>query len=175
MSPAERMTAIEAVSTWEARGRIAIKTPDTSGQGNFSWTQTGDHTVLRLAGPFGAEAREIHWDPERLTVLSGRGEVTADYAGPDAAQRFLDEQLGWSLPIANARRWLLGLSGLESPADEVMGDAGLLAGLTQDGWAISYEEYWPEDRPGARVALPRKLVLVSAAGRIRLVIDQWQF
>ncbi len=90
-SPAARRAAIEAVSTWEARGRIALKTPGTSGQGSFSWIQTGDHTVLRVAGPFGADAHEIRWDPARLTVLSGKGEVTADYAGPDAAERFLTE------------------------------------------------------------------------------------
>jgi outer membrane lipoprotein LolB len=170
-SLAERRAAIEAVSTWEARGRIALKTPGASGQGSFTWTQTGDRTVLRVAGPFGADAREIRWDPERLTVLSGRGEVAADYAGLDAAQRFLDEQLGWSLPIANARRWLLGLAGLESPAVETLDGAGLLAGLAQDGWEVRYDEYWPE----GRIILPRKLVLQSAAGRIRLVIDQWQF
>ena len=171
MSPVERRAALEAVSTWEARGRIALKAPGASGQGSFTWTQAGDRTVLRVAGPFGADAREIRWDPERLTVLSGRGEVAADYAGPDAAQRFLEEQLGWSLPIANARRWLLGLAGLDTPAVETLDDAGLLARLGQDGWEVRYDEYWPE----GRIVLPRKLVLQSAAGRIRLVIDQWQF
>ena len=178
-SAAERRAAIEAVSGWEARGRIALKTPGTSGQGSFTWTQTGERTVLRVAGPFGADAREIRWDPDGLTVLSGRGEVAADYVGPDAAQRFLDEQLGWSLPIANARHWLLGLAGLDSPAVETLDGGGLLAGLAQDGWEVRYDEYWPDarpdGRPDGRIALPRKLVLESAAGRIRLVIDQWQF
>ena len=170
-SAAERRAAIEAVSTWEARGRIALKTPATSGQGSFTWTQTGDQTVLRVAGPFGADAREIRWDPDRLTVLSGRGEVAADYVGPDAAQRFLQEQLGWSLPIGNARRWLLGLAGLDSPVIETLDGAGLLASLAQDGWHISFDEY----RSEGTIDLPRKLVMESAAGRIRLVIDQWRF
>ena len=85
MSPVERRAALEAVSTWEARGRIALKAPGASGQGSFTWTQAGDRTVLRVAGAFGADAREIRWDPARLTVLSSKGEVAADYAGPDAA------------------------------------------------------------------------------------------
>ena len=170
-NPAERRMAIEAVSSWEARGRIALKTVGASGQGRFTWTQTGDRTVLRVAGPFGADAHEIRWDPERLTVLSGGGEVAADYAGPNAAQRFLEEQLGWSLPVASARRWLLGLTGLDSPAVETIDGAGLLAGLAQDGWQVRYDEY----QPAGSIALPRRLVLQSAAGRIRLVIDQWQF
>ena len=83
--PAARRAAIGAVGSWEARGRIALKTPGTSGQGNFAWLQTGDRTVLRVAGPFGAGAYEIRWEPARLTVLAGRGEVKADYTGPMAA------------------------------------------------------------------------------------------
>lgn len=171
VTPSERRAAIEAVDTWEARGRIALKMPGASGQGSFTWLQTGNRTLLRVAGPFGAEAREIRWDPERLTVLSGQGEVAVDYAGPDAAERFLEAQLGWSLPVANARRWLVGLAGPDSPASETLDSTGLLASLTQDGWVVSFEEY----RTEGRIALPRKLVLQSAVGRIRLVIDQWRF
>lgn len=171
VDPAGRRAAIEAVGTWAARGRIALKVPGTSGQGNFAWLQTGDTTVLRVAGPFGAGAYEIRWEPERLTVLSGRGEVAADYTGPDAARRFLEEQLGWSLPVTNARYWILGLAGPDTAARETLDGSGLLAALVQDGWDVSYGEYQPE---GA-VALPRKLVLSSTAGRIRLVIDHWEF
>lgn len=168
-SATERRAAIESVSAWEARGRIALKMPGDSGQGNFTWVQDGDLTVLRVAGPFGAGAYEIRWDPARLTVLTNRGEVAADYTGPGAAERFLQEQLGWSLPVANARYWLLGLAGPGTPGVETVAEDGLLAALAQDGWDVSYGEY----RPQGRVALPHKLVLSSSAGRIRLVIDHW--
>lgn len=168
--PALRRATLEAIDHWEARGRIALKTPDTSGQGNFAWTQTGERAVLRLSGPFGAGAYEIRWEPARLTVLSKHGEVAADYTGPDAAERFLHEQLGWSLPVASTRHWLLGLAGPDSPAVETTDAAGLLAGLTQDGWQVRYNEYRPQDG----IAMPRKLEFESAAGRIRLVIDAWQ-
>ena len=111
-SPAERRAAIEAVSTWEARGRIALKTPGASGQGNFTWVQDGRPDRAPGRGPLRCRRlRESAGSPARLTVLSGRGEVAADYTGADAAQRFLEEQLGWSLPVANARYWLLGLAG----------------------------------------------------------------
>jgi outer membrane lipoprotein LolB len=169
VDPAGRRAAIEAASNWEARGRIALKTPGSSGQGNFAWVQTGETTVLRVTGPFGAGAYEIRWEPARLTVLSGRGEVAADYSGPDAAQRLMEEQLGWSLPVANARYWLLGLAGPGTTAIETLDAGGLLAALAQDGWDVNYTEYSPQ----GTVPLPRKLVLSSAAGRIRLVIDDW--
>lgn len=166
---ARRQAAILSVSTWEARGRIALKAPGASGQGNFAWLQAGDRSVLRVTGPFGAGAYEIRWEPARLTVLSGRGEVAADYSGPDAAQRFLEEQLGWSLPVANARYWIRGLAGPHTAASETPDGSGLLASLVQDGWEVNYGEY----RPQGAVALPRKLVLSSGDRRIRLVIDNW--
>ncbi len=185
-SPAARRAAIEAVTGWEARGRLALKTPtasdrttngrstngrSTNGQGSFVWTQTGDLTVLRVAGPFGAGAYEIRWEPGGLRVLSGRGEVAAEYAGPGAAERFLQEQLGLTLPVANARHWLLGLAGPDSGAVETLDADGLLLAIEQDDWRVHYEEY----RLQGRIALPRKLTLESGTGRIRLVIDQWQF
>jgi outer membrane lipoprotein LolB len=176
VSPAARRAAIEAVLNWEARGRLALKTQTdsghaTSGQGSFVWTQAGDRTVLRVAGPFGAGAYEIHWEPSGLRVLSGRGEVAAEYTGPGAAERFLNEQLGWSLPVENARHWLLGLAGPQFEAVETLDGDGLLIALEQDGWRVHYDEY----RTQGTTALPRKLVLASDSGRIRLVVDQWQF
>lgn len=173
-SPAARRAAIEAVSSWEARGRLALKMHVTSaqgGQGSFIWTQAGDLTVLRVSGPFGAGAYEIRWEPSGIQVLSGRGEVAAEYAGPAAAERFLQEQVGWSLPVANARQWLLGLAGPDSGAVETLDGDGLLIALEQDGWRVHYDEY----RQQGGIALPRKLVLESDAGRIRLVVDKWQF
>ena len=145
--------------------------PDESGQGSFSWSQAGDATVLRVSGPFGAGGWEIRWDPTRLLVMTSRGTVTADYAGPDAAERLLEEQLGWSLPVANARHWLLGLPGPDSPAVETSDDAGRLASLSQDGWQVRYTEY----RRQGGLDLPHRLEFESAAGRVRLVIDRWQF
>lgn len=168
---AERLAALESLDTWEARGRIALKSPATNGQGNFVWRQTGDRAVLRVSGPFGAGAWEVREEPGRLTVLSARGEVAADYTGPDAAEKFLEEHLGWSLPVRTARHWLLGLAGPDSRAVETREASGLLASLSQDGWQVGYDEY----RSHAGIELPRKLVFESAPRRIRLVIDAWEF
>lgn len=170
VDPAARRAALMAVDSWEARGRMALKAPGAGGQGSFTWQQAGDRTVLRVAGPFGSGAYEVRVEPARLTVLSARGEVAADYTGPDAAERFLTAQLGWSLPVANARYWLLGLAGPGSVATETADARGLPAGLVQDGWAVAWQDYVPE---GA-VELPRKLVLTAPDRRLRLVIDEWQ-
>lgn len=169
-SPAERRGALEALAGWTARGRIALKTPDTGGQGSFIWTQAGDDAVIRVSGPFGAGAYEIRWSPARLTVVSVRGEVAADLAGPDAAEQFLKAQLGWALPVDSARRWLLGLPGPGSPAVTTTDQNGLLLTLEQGGWQMRYADY----RREGGISLPRRLVLEHAGSRVRFVIDAWQ-
>ena len=169
-SPAERRGALEALAGWTARGRIALKTPDTGGQGSFAWTQAGDDAVIRVSGPFGAGAYEVRWTPDRLTVVSARGEVAADITGPDAAEHFLREQLGWALPVDSARRWLLGLARSGTPAVATTDPNGLLLTLEQDGWQVRYTEY----RREGGISLPGKLVLEHAGSRIRFVIDAWQ-
>lgn len=186
VDPAVRRALLESLPAWEARGRIAVKAPDTSGQsssgqsssgqGSFVWQQIGDSAVIRVSGPFGAGGYEIQWEPARLTVRSSRGVIAADYTGPGAAQRFLDEELGWSLPIDHARQWLLGLTGGITPAVETVGGDGLLLGLVQGDWRVDFNGYQSATiRPATTVELPHKLTLQSPTVRIRLVIDDWRF
>lgn len=166
-----RRQALLALPGWVARGRIAVKSAATGGQASFAWSQQADATRLRVSGPFGAGAWEIDWDPARLTVRSARGETRAAYAGGDAVERFLAQELGWSWPVANVRYWLLGLAGPASPGGETRDADGRLALLAQDGWQVSYEEY----RPAGGWWMPRKLSMDNGQERIRVVIDAWEW
>lgn len=174
----ERRAVLLEITRWEARGRIAVRMDETGGQGgsqrggqgNLRWTQDGDTVQLRLSGPFGAGAYEITWDPVRLTIVSRDGSTALDYAGPDAAERFLAEQLGWSFPVASSRYWLRGLADPASPALETFDEAGRLAALEQHAWRVRYEDYVLH----GRLWLPRKLVMENPHGRVRLVVDAWE-
>lgn len=164
-----RRQALLALPGWVARGRIAVRSAETGGQASFAWSQQADATRLRVSGPFGAGAWEIDWNPVQLTVRSARGETRADYEGPDAVERFLAEELGWSWPVANVRYWLLGLAGTASPAGETRDADGRLAFLAQDGWRVSYEEY----RLAGGWWMPRRLSMENGQERIRVIIDGW--
>ena len=71
----------------------------------------------------------------------------------------------------NTRYWLRGLEGPATPAAVTRDGNGLLALLSQDGWDISYDSY----RSSQGIDLPGKLVLSGPAGRVRMVIDEWDF
>ncbi|MCL4780470.1 MAG: lipoprotein insertase outer membrane protein LolB [Gammaproteobacteria bacterium] len=164
-----RQERLLGLGQWEARGRVAIRSADTGGQGSLQWLQTGPAARISLSGPFGAGACEINWMPGQVTVTSRGTETALEYVGPDAVERFLAEQVGWALPVTSIRYWLLGLADPAVPA-AVQSDAqGRLLELQQAGWLVRYEDHVQL----AATWLPRKLVIERGPLRVRLVIDTW--
>ena len=64
----ERIARLSTLTEWSMEGRIAVKQSSGGGQGRLSWQQAGNTTDIRLAGPLGAGAMNIHWVPEEVTV-----------------------------------------------------------------------------------------------------------
>lgn len=159
------------LSHWELRGRVAVKSAGGGGQGDLHWQQQDDETHIRVSGPFGAGAYDILWNPEKLELSSRDGSFSRGWAGQDAAEQFLAEQLGWTFPAVSSRYWLLGLPDPGFPAQEVFAADGRLAALEQNGWTISYERY----RDAAGLSMPAKIVMEKPGARLRLVIDRWNF
>ena len=166
---AARDARVAALADWQARGRIAVKSDRGGGQGDLLWRQTGPAARLRVSGPFGAGAYEIRWDPQALRVTSRNGEFMREWQDAAAAEAFLGEQLGWPLPAASARWWLLGLADPATPASREFTPRGELARLEQGGWIISYERY----DATAGLEMPVRLTLQSPRARLRVVIDRW--
>jgi outer membrane lipoprotein LolB len=168
-SVAARQERLLGLGQWEARGRVAFKSADTGGQGSLQWLQTGATARIRLSGPFGAGAYEINWLPGQLTVSSRGAEAALEYVGPDAAERFLAEQVGWSFPVTSIRYWLLGLADPGASAAEQFDAWGRLLELRQSGWVVRYEDHVQD----AATWLPHKLVIEREDLRLRFVIDHW--
>jgi outer membrane lipoprotein LolB len=168
---ATRDARLAALPGWEARGRIAVRAGDSGSQGSLHWLQQGEAAQLRVSGPFGAGAYEISWDRQALRIVSSRGEVTADYAGADAAEQFLEAQLGWSLPVGSSRYWMLGLADPGAAAEMLADGDGRPAIIRQHGWAVAYDDFTLQDG----LWLPRRITVESVRARVRLVIDRWEF
>lgn len=164
----ERLLALDA---WEARGRIAVKAGSGGGQGDIHWQQQGESARIRLAGPFGAGAYEIRWDPARLSITSRDGEFEQAWAGADAAERFIAGHLGWSFPAASVRYWVLGLADPGQESQLVLSGEGRPRVVTQAGWTVTFERF--AERRG--LALPVRLTALGPGARVRLVVDRWEF
>lgn len=161
-----------AAGEWEFRGRVAVRNADGEGEGqaNLNWRQAGDHSHIRISGPFGAGAYELDWSPENIRIASADGEQEREYAGPSAAEAFLDEQLGWSFPAESARYWMLGLVDPARAGQEFFDATGGLTGISQHGWQIDYSRF--ADVNG--FALPTRIDMANSNANLRIVIARWK-
>ena len=169
---AERQTILEAVDDWEFSGRLAVQDLATGEgtQASVRWRQEDLNSRIRLSGPFGSGAQELFWEPGRIRIVNGDGEQTMEYTGPEAAERFLRDQLGWSFPAESTRFWLLGLRDPDAPGQEIFSTDGELIELYQHGWRIAFERFVLTDG----LLLPSRLVLQNSTARLRIVISKWR-
>lgn len=166
---AERRAQLVALETWQARGRIAVKSDTGGGQGNIQWHQVDTRSLVRVSGPFGAGTYEIAWDDDAVEVIGKAGEVRVAYTGPNAAERFLLDQLGWSFPAMSLRYWILGVPDPGFESREQFDADGWLARIEQNGWSIAYDGFEVRND----IWLPRRVVLNNDQARVRLIVDEW--
>jgi outer membrane lipoprotein LolB len=161
-----------AANEWEFRGRVAIRSDDGEGNGqaNLHWRQSGEHSLIRISGPFGAGAYELDWSPEGISIESADGEKSLEYAGSAAAEAFLDDQLGWSFPTGSARYWVLGLVNPDQPGQEFFDAEGGLTGISQHGWQLGYDRF--ADVSG--LVLPMSIDMANSNANLRIVIARWK-
>jgi outer membrane lipoprotein LolB len=155
---------LQRIDAFAVQGRIAGGALGI--KGDVHWQQNADDSFsLRISGPFGMGATSIRGTPQQVVVRSGDGKTqTTD------PQLWLQQNLGWTLPIARLRYWVLGLPAADSPVQAVSyNDDGTLARLQQDGWQLEYGQYLSVDGYN----LPRKLQLSHADATFRVVVDGW--
>ncbi len=156
---------------WQADGRIAVKSGDDGGQGNIMWRQRGDDVRIALRGPFGAGAWQIDWTGDGLVVTGKAGEVTTAYAGDDAVERYLADQVGWSFPARSTRYWILGIADPAFASRSEFDVDGWLVQLEQNGWLVTYDRFTDVDGRW----MPGKIVMRSENARVRLIVDRWSW
>lgn len=162
----EHRATLEALSNWQVQGRVALRTDDEGWSANFDWQQRGTDYRIRLRGPFGQGAVELHGSA--LGVWLQRAEQQPVFALD--AETLLEQQTGWRLPVAGLAAWLRGMPVTDSESVTVWDAQGHLQTLTQNGWQIDYQRYLEKDT----LVLPEKLRLQRDSVRVRFVIDDWQ-
>ena len=162
-----RRSNIAAVQDFVLKGRVA-EAGIAGGRGDIDWTQSGDRIDLRISGPLGVGALAISGDRSGVEIRSKDGVVTTR----DPAS-YMQEKLGWSLPLANLRYWALGVPapGLieDQPREVLLDDVGRALRFEQFGWRVEYSEYQSVNS----LTLPRRMTLASGSRTFRLVADQW--
>ncbi len=157
----ERVTVLQSLDRWSFSGRAAVAVGTQGWQASLDWHQQGAVSEAHLAGPLGLSATQLTLTPEGLSLNGGQ-------SGPEALAQ-LQERLGFDLPLAMLRYWVLGVPAPGEPAELVQNSADRAQELRQASWTIAYDRYLPV---GGDV-LPTRLVLTRDLVRVRIIIDHW--
>jgi len=164
--------ALQTAATHAYHGRFAVRYDDRLGNpqnvyGNFDWQEHGDDVSLELRSPLGQTLAVVKSTPRAASLeLPNR---PTQYA-PDVGD-LMQKTLGFELPLAGLRYWLLPTAAPATPAETVRdpADGTRIKQLRQDGWTIDYLAY--ADAPATGV---KRVNLVRATPPldIKLVLDQ---
>src|SRR5450432_4257366 len=159
-----RRPGLQALQHFAVKGRVAVATGTTGFNANLRWTQDVQNAHLTLEGPLGVGGVQVNSSGDALEVVNSHGE----HIGNDQARAELRARLGFDVPLASLRYWILGVPAPNSQAEESLDQAQQrLDGLTQDGWHVAYAAYVEVHGQ----ALPARLTLEHEAVRVRLVVD----
>jgi outer membrane lipoprotein LolB len=163
-----REQQLAGVNHWTLQGRLSISDGKSGGSGSVTWTQDGDHYVFEMRGPAisGANFR-LSGGPDGA-LLEGMRE--GPMRGPDA-EALMRKALGWEVPLADLRAWVLGLRADGGPAELSFGANRLPSLLQQDGWTVDYREWDAARQP----PLPSKVFAANPPCKVRLSIESWSF
>lgn len=153
------------IDRWHLQGRIGVATPRHGGSASFDWQQQDERMTLLFSGPFGMGAVKLWGTASEMHVKDSKGRTWVSYDPRQA----LVSTLGWPLPVGSLRFWVLGLPAPGSDNTLDIGSRGLLRGLRQQGWSVSYEDYLKH----AGLLLPQRLLIARGRTRIKLIVSSW--
>ncbi|HED40666.1 MAG TPA: outer membrane lipoprotein LolB [Chromatiales bacterium] len=163
---------LSKLSGWELGGRIAVKSAQDSWSANLHWQQRAAAFDVRFSSLLGLRIAQLKGDALSASLYLPDNRVLS----AANLSELLDDELGWSVPVAGLRYWLVGLPAPAIAAQAIppftkgLDELGRLQWLEQSGWRIDYQRY----RSAGTLALPQKMVLTRDDLRVRLVIDRWQ-
>jgi outer membrane lipoprotein LolB len=164
----EHSARLQALDSWTAEGKLALRSSEQSESASLLWRQQGGDTYLQLSGPMGLNRTAIRSDGRQLEVSRGDDINTWDISTPNA----MVQETGWDLPLQALPHWLKGLPAPDSRISllELDPDRTLLRILRQDGWEIRYETY----ANFGNFTLPTRLQILRADTSARVIIRNWK-
>ncbi len=162
----QRRALLQQLGGFSLRGRIAVAAGESGLSASLRWVQAGSRGELEFDGPLGIGGLRVIARGDQLSLTTARGER---FDGAAARAR-LEQQLGFELPLASLRYWVLGVPdpSIDVEQERLAADAPRLEALTQAGWQVVYRAY-ATDAAG----LPRRVDAARGPARLRLLVQEW--
>ena len=162
--PMLHRTAQPELSPFAFNGRVAIKHDGERTSAAMRWTHREADDEILLLAPLGQTVARI-FSSAQGAMLETSGKV---YMEKDA-ETLTERVLGWHLPLAGMRYWVMALPAAGTEAAIERSANGQISMLRQDGWEINYTRYTTDHAD----SLPLRMTLVRNGMEMLLLIDEW--
>jgi outer membrane lipoprotein LolB len=164
----EQEAALKKVTGYTLNGRVAVAANGQGFSGSLHYQQRAQRSEMSLDGPMGIGGMRVRVDGDDINISTSRGEKLDGIA----ARAELEQRLGFELPLAELRWWLLGLAAPRA-GETGAGDATHPEPVNvfdQDGWHVLVNSR----APALGFSLPQKLTIEREGARLKLLVEQWQ-
>jgi len=164
-------------------GKASLSDGKRHAQISLRWQQMGEHYVIHLYGPLGSGAVRLSnatTHPSAPTTKPAKQakahrlavyyqDMKGEVRSYGSAEKLLEKECGWRLPIAGLEWWLRGLPRPEEAAIVVRDKVGRTTQIEQDGWTIEYLSY----QSIAKKTYPHKVRLSRDKHLLKFVLREW--
>ena len=158
--------AVSEFQTWTLVGTAVVRASGHASRVTVRWRQAKDSYHLRFTARLGVGLFEIEGSEAGVVATFPDGR-TVQAESPEA---LLEQELGWSVPLAGLRHWIVGIPAPDgTPATMQLDGQGRLAALEQGGWSVTYEEYGGLDD----LALPTRVRFDGESVEATVVVRRW--
>jgi outer membrane lipoprotein LolB len=161
-----REVALAGREHWTLNARMYVGNGKDGGSGDLTWNQDGDHYDFTVSFP----GRQVRLSGDPGGALLEGADKAGPVRGPDA-ESLMEKALGFRVPLADLRAWVMAVRAAAKPSDIHFGADGLPSELVQDGWTIAYPE-WDQ---AAQPRLPVKVYATRAPYIVKLARVSWKF
>ena len=162
----EQRAALERLDQYSLTGRVAVAANGQGFSGTLRYQQQPHRSDLALDGPLGMGGIRVVLDGDALAISNSRGEQLDG----DAGRAELEQSLGFSMPMAELRWWLLGIPAPGEASIDADAVSGEIRSFLQGGWKVSIDAR----APALGFALPQRLTATREGARMKLLVDRWQ-
>ncbi len=161
---------VEAITTWQAVGKLGVKVPNDGGSMGLRWQQTPDQFSIDFTGPFGQNILGIAGQANQVTLSEpNKAPITAK-----TAEELIRRNTGWNIPVKQLAYWVRGLPAPNTRISGFTPNAqGLIDELEQLGWKVTYGDYLSVTTGTDTLAMPGRITAEYKDVRLTLIIREW--
>ena len=175
----QHLARLTNLNNYSLKGRLGVVTVKQGFSGSIEWqhqTNKDDQTSLDnidVYSPVGGKLANISKNANGVTMTDQKGNSVK----ANDAESLTETMLGFRLPLSGLSDWVIGRPTASKIEASSWDAQGRLTKLKQDGWDISYENYFDNyfesHSENNSIFLPNKIVLKSEKVNLKLIIEKW--